>query len=166
MLKFSFPYPHARRPSAAHRYITTIGQETSADDVAAVLIEPVQGEGGYVVPPPGFMEGVREFCDRHHILLIADEVQTGKSTASRFLPFFDACKATLTVQILFRRKPSLRYPWCAEVQGFWCQRKYARTWCWALDTLPPRGWLAWLIATHGSTRHLWFASIRYVCYVR
>lgn len=52
-------------------------QETAASETAAVLIEPVQGEGGYVVPPPGFMEGVRDFCDRHDILLIADEVQCG-----------------------------------------------------------------------------------------
>eukprot|EP00904_Undaria_pinnatifida_P010490 jgi/Undpi1/6571/HiC_scaffold_20.g09050.m1 len=52
-------------------------KETSPDETAAVLIEPVLGEGGYVVPPPGFMAGVRAFCDRHNILLIADEVQSG-----------------------------------------------------------------------------------------
>lgn len=53
-----------------------------------MLIEPVQGEGGYVVPPPGFMEGVREFCDRHGILMIADEIQSGtKQTSSLFVAF-------------------------------------------------------------------------------
>ncbi|CAM9371598.1 unnamed protein product [Discosporangium mesarthrocarpum] len=52
-------------------------QESHPDETAAVLVEPVQGEGGYVVPPPGFMEGLRDFCDRHDILLIADEIQSG-----------------------------------------------------------------------------------------
>ena len=45
--------------------------------VAAFLIEPVQGEGGYIVPPEAFLPGLRELCDKHGILLILDEVQTG-----------------------------------------------------------------------------------------
>lgn len=48
-----------------------------ADQVAAILVEPVQGEGGYIVPPPGFLEGLRALCDQHGILLIFDEVQSG-----------------------------------------------------------------------------------------
>ena len=44
---------------------------------AAVLVEPILGEGGYVVPPDDFLPGLRELCDRHGLLLIADEVQTG-----------------------------------------------------------------------------------------
>jgi 4-aminobutyrate aminotransferase len=48
-----------------------------ADEFAAVIVEPIQGEGGYVVPEPGFLPGLRELCDRHGILLIADEVQSG-----------------------------------------------------------------------------------------
>lgn len=47
------------------------------DDVAAVLVEPVQGEGGFVVPPAEFLAGLRALCDKHDIMLIADEVQTG-----------------------------------------------------------------------------------------
>jgi 4-aminobutyrate aminotransferase len=47
------------------------------DDVAAILVEPIQGEGGYVVPSPGFFPRLRQICDRHGILLIADEIQTG-----------------------------------------------------------------------------------------
>jgi predicted acetylornithine/succinylornithine family transaminase len=47
------------------------------DDVAAVLLEPVQGEGGVVVPPEGYLEGVRVLCDEHDVLLIFDEIQTG-----------------------------------------------------------------------------------------
>jgi 4-aminobutyrate aminotransferase len=46
-------------------------------DVAAIIIEPIQGEGGYVVPAPGFLKGLRQICDQYGILLIADEVQSG-----------------------------------------------------------------------------------------
>jgi 4-aminobutyrate aminotransferase len=48
-----------------------------ADEVAAVVIEPIQGEGGYLVPEDGFLEGLRELCTRHGILLVADEIQSG-----------------------------------------------------------------------------------------
>ena len=46
-------------------------------DVAAIFVEPVQGEGGYVVPPPGWLTAVRELCTKHGILMVADEVQSG-----------------------------------------------------------------------------------------
>ena len=49
----------------------------SPKDVAAVVVEPIQGEGGYVVPAPGFFPRLRELCDKHGILLIVDEVQSG-----------------------------------------------------------------------------------------
>ncbi|CAN5717279.1 acetyl ornithine aminotransferase family protein [soil metagenome] len=48
-----------------------------ADEVAAIIVEPIQGEGGYVVPEDGFLEGLRRICDEHGILLIADEIQSG-----------------------------------------------------------------------------------------
>jgi len=47
------------------------------EDCAGILVEPIQGEGGYVVPAPGFFPALRELCDRHGILLIVDEVQSG-----------------------------------------------------------------------------------------
>src|SRR5712692_2507726 len=47
------------------------------DEVAAVFVEPIQGEGGYHVPPPDFLPALRELCDRNGMLLVVDEVQTG-----------------------------------------------------------------------------------------
>lgn len=51
--------------------------DVPAENVAAIIIEPVQGEGGFVVPSKRFVQGLREICDEHGILLIADEIQTG-----------------------------------------------------------------------------------------
>ena len=54
-------------------------------DVAAIFLEPIQGEGGYIVPPVEFVKGVRELCDKHSILLVADEVQSGCYRTGKFL---------------------------------------------------------------------------------
>ncbi|KKM09843.1 4-aminobutyrate aminotransferase [Clostridiales bacterium PH28_bin88] len=51
--------------------------QVDPESVAAIIVEPVQGEGGYVVPPVGFMQGLRRICDDHGIALIFDEIQTG-----------------------------------------------------------------------------------------
>jgi 4-aminobutyrate aminotransferase len=50
---------------------------TAPDDVAAIVVEPVLGEGGYIVPPPDFLPRLRALCDKHGIMLVFDEVQTG-----------------------------------------------------------------------------------------
>lgn len=52
-------------------------QVTNPNDTAAIIIEPVLGEGGYVPAPAEFLQGLREVCDQHGILLIVDEVQAG-----------------------------------------------------------------------------------------
>jgi 4-aminobutyrate aminotransferase len=54
------------------------------DEVAAFLIEPIQGEGGYIVPPPDFFPALRALCDKHGILLIADEVQSGMGRTGKW----------------------------------------------------------------------------------
>ena len=81
------PYPNNYRPlfagadqgQAVLRYIEEVLFTTSVPptEVAAILVEPIQGEGGYLVPPDGFLAGLRSLCDRHGILLIFDEVQSG-----------------------------------------------------------------------------------------
>jgi len=58
--------------------------ECPPSEVAAVLVEPIQGEGGYVVPPKSFFPRLREICDRHGILLIADEVQAGMGRTGKW----------------------------------------------------------------------------------
>ncbi|MGH7567408.1 MAG: acetyl ornithine aminotransferase family protein [Gemmatimonadales bacterium] len=69
-------------PECTRRCVAAIEEELFAKrldpaNVAALFVEPVQGEGGYVVPPPGYLRELRELCDRYGILLVADEVQCG-----------------------------------------------------------------------------------------
>jgi 4-aminobutyrate aminotransferase len=61
-----------------------LGRILPPDQVAAILVEPIQGEGGYVVPAPGFFPALRHLCDRHGILLIADEVQCGMGRTGKW----------------------------------------------------------------------------------
>jgi 4-aminobutyrate aminotransferase len=58
--------------------------QTAPEETACVVVEPVLGEGGYVVPPAGFMPELRKLCDEHGILLIADEVQSGFGRTGKF----------------------------------------------------------------------------------
>ena len=60
-------------------------RELSPEDTAAVVVEPIQGEGGYIVPPPEFHREIRRICTDHDILLIADEVQAGCFRTGPFL---------------------------------------------------------------------------------
>jgi len=78
---YRIPFPNEYRgPSAAEalealeRALLT---QVAAETVAAIVIEPVQGEGGFVVAPPEFLQGVRRICDENGIVLVVDEVQTG-----------------------------------------------------------------------------------------
>ncbi|HXY46440.1 MAG TPA: aspartate aminotransferase family protein [Thermoplasmata archaeon] len=81
------PYPDPYRPvlgadegaAGTIAYLEHLVNDphSGVDSISSVLVEPILGEGGYVVPPDDFLPSLREFCDRHGILLIADEVQTG-----------------------------------------------------------------------------------------
>ncbi len=79
-----FPYPYRMNmtPEEASRFCLQelermfIG-EVAPDQVAAIVIEPVQGEGGFMIAPPGFLRDLKALCERHGILFIADEIQTG-----------------------------------------------------------------------------------------
>jgi 4-aminobutyrate aminotransferase/(S)-3-amino-2-methylpropionate transaminase len=62
---------------AAAVAITKIEKEVGSDQVAALVIEPIQGEGGFVVPAPGFLKALSDFCTDNGIVFIADEIQTG-----------------------------------------------------------------------------------------
>jgi 4-aminobutyrate aminotransferase len=61
--------------------------QTAPQETAAILIEPILGEGGYVVPPVSFMKKIREICDQHGILLITDEIQSGFGRTGRWFAF-------------------------------------------------------------------------------
>lgn len=81
--KFPYPYPY-RCPfnDCVNEILSLIDYALSnpsylGDDVAGILVEPVQGEGGYVVPPRGFLRGLKEIAEKYSVPLIVDEVQTG-----------------------------------------------------------------------------------------
>jgi 4-aminobutyrate aminotransferase len=91
------PYPNPYRPllrqkpgeglgEATVRYIEEqiLGQLLAPDDVAGIILEPIQGEGGYVVPPDDFFPALRQLCDKYGILLIADEVQSGMGRTGKW----------------------------------------------------------------------------------
>ena len=87
------PYPNNFRPlfagpdqgKAVLDYIENqlFAHNVPADEVAGILVEPIQGEGGYLVAPDEFLQGLRALCDRHGILLIFDEVQSGVGRTGR-----------------------------------------------------------------------------------
>ncbi|ULE32832.1 4-aminobutyrate--2-oxoglutarate transaminase [Mycobacterium sp. IDR2000157661] len=62
---------------AARRAITVIDKQVGADNLAAVIIEPIQGEGGFIVPADGFLPALQDWCRDNNVVFIADEVQTG-----------------------------------------------------------------------------------------
>jgi len=85
---YRVPYPNAYRgPSTAEalaalrRAFSTL---VAAEAVAAIVVEPVQGEGGFIPAPVDFLQGLRAICDEHGILLVADEVQSGFGRTGRF----------------------------------------------------------------------------------
>ncbi len=91
------PYPNPYRPLLATRpaedygetvvrYIEqqVLGQMLPHQEVAGILVEPIQGEGGYIVPTPGFFPALRRLCDKYDILLMVDEVQSGMGRTGKW----------------------------------------------------------------------------------
>jgi 4-aminobutyrate aminotransferase len=76
-----------------------LASQTAPKETAAIILETVLGEGGYIVPPASFMKGLREICDKHGILLILDEVQSGFGRTGKWFAFehFDIVPDIMTV---------------------------------------------------------------------
>jgi 4-aminobutyrate aminotransferase/(S)-3-amino-2-methylpropionate transaminase len=90
-LPFSYPYrcstgetPEECGPRCADFAVAEMEKHIGPENIACVIAEPVQGEGGFVVPGPGFLSRLQEFCREHGILFIADEVQTGFGRTGRW----------------------------------------------------------------------------------
>ncbi|HLF74739.1 MAG TPA: aminotransferase class III-fold pyridoxal phosphate-dependent enzyme [Anaerolineales bacterium] len=93
---FVAPFPYAFRlgmsEEEASQYALEqleylLASQTAPKETAAILLETVLGEGGYIVPPISFMKGLREICDRHGILLILDEIQSGFGRTGTWFAF-------------------------------------------------------------------------------
>jgi 4-aminobutyrate aminotransferase len=91
---FVAPYPYAYRfgwdaeeteAFCLNEVEFLLKTQTAPSETAAIVVEPVLGEGGYVVPTPGFLRGLRRICDEHDLLLIIDEVQSGFGRTGRWL---------------------------------------------------------------------------------
>jgi 4-aminobutyrate aminotransferase/(S)-3-amino-2-methylpropionate transaminase len=82
------PFPNDYRGPSADEALAALERalvtQVAAETVAAIVVEPVQGEGGFVVAPKAFLEGVRGLCDEHGIVLVVDEVQTGFGRTGKF----------------------------------------------------------------------------------
>jgi 4-aminobutyrate aminotransferase / (S)-3-amino-2-methylpropionate transaminase / 5-aminovalerate transaminase len=83
-LPYAYPYrcPSGRSseecgPACVAHVIDEMERHIGPESIAAILVEPVQGEGGFIVPAPEFLPALKEFCERNGIVFIADEVQTG-----------------------------------------------------------------------------------------
>src|SRR5205085_3255740 len=85
---YRLPFPNEFRGVSTAEALEALERafatQVAAESVAAIVVELVQGEGGFVVAPPAFVTGLRRACDRHGIVLVADEVQTGFARTGRF----------------------------------------------------------------------------------
>jgi 4-aminobutyrate aminotransferase/(S)-3-amino-2-methylpropionate transaminase len=93
-LPFPYPYRWPTGPENAARealdYATDeMHKHIGEENIAAVILEPIQGEGGFIVPAHGFLKGLAEFCAEHEILFIADEIQSGMGRAGRWFAIED-----------------------------------------------------------------------------
>jgi len=80
---FGLKYPDCNLQCAKYVNYVLNTPYTAANDVAALIIEPQQGEGGYIVPPPGYLESIKKSCEKKGCLFIADEVQSGAGRSGK-----------------------------------------------------------------------------------
>jgi 4-aminobutyrate aminotransferase len=80
---FNLTYPGCELECVDYIEDTLFARSMPAEEVAAIFVEPVQGEGGYIVPPPGWLPRLRALCDEYGILLVDDEVQAGIGRTGR-----------------------------------------------------------------------------------
>ena len=79
-MAYPYRWPTGEKQCAQEAYdafASMVTTQVGAENVAAVVVEPIQGEGGFIVPPEGWLARIRDFCTEHGIVLIADEVQSG-----------------------------------------------------------------------------------------
>jgi len=93
-LPFAYPYRWHGTPDRvteeALAYATDqMHKHIGEDNIAAVVMEPIQGEGGFIVPSPGFVKGIAEFCSSNGIVFVADEIQSGLGRAGRWFAIED-----------------------------------------------------------------------------
>jgi 4-aminobutyrate aminotransferase/(S)-3-amino-2-methylpropionate transaminase len=93
-LPFAYPYRWPTGPDHAAgealAYATDeMHKHIGEENIAAIVVEPIQGEGGFVVPAPGFLAGLASFCAEHGILFVADEIQSGMGRAGRWFAIED-----------------------------------------------------------------------------
>lgn len=81
---YNLTYPSCNLACVDFIEHTLMEKSIPPDEVAAIFVEPVQGEGGYVVPPNGWLQKLRALCDRYGILLVADEVQSGMGRTGKW----------------------------------------------------------------------------------
>ncbi len=85
---YRVPFPNEYRGPSAEEALAALERAlvttVAAENVAAIVIEPIQGEGGFVVAPKEYLQGVRRLCDEHGIVLVVDEVQTGFGRTGKF----------------------------------------------------------------------------------
>jgi 4-aminobutyrate aminotransferase/(S)-3-amino-2-methylpropionate transaminase len=85
---YRVPFPNEYRGPSAEEALAALERalvtQVAAETVAAIVVEPVQGEGGFVVAPKEYLQGVRSLCDEHGIVLVIDEVQTGFGRTGKF----------------------------------------------------------------------------------
>jgi len=100
---YRVPYANGYRGPDAQTALAALEHslltQVAVEQVAAIVLEPVQGEAGFIVPPPEFLSGVRALCDEYGIVLVADEVQTGFARTGRMfaVEHFDVEPDLMTV---------------------------------------------------------------------